>query len=132
MLKIVPSHVAAGPPTVGIFWRVGQALLVDATPLADAETYSHCITHSSGHHELWEAWQSMGSAGRAAIGVPDAVGWTEYDEWPRGRIVHYVPERRFILYADRRLTTRPIVGSLSGAFGLAGEAVLVQLDSHYR
>jgi len=44
----------------------------------------------------------------AAVGYPDHILSTEYDHWPRGRIVYETPTRRFVLYADQRLYRRTI------------------------
>ena len=50
---------------------------------------------------------------------------TEYDEWPRGRIVHEVLSNRFVLYADRRIQQPETIVALTKAFHLQGHSVAV-------
>jgi hypothetical protein len=54
--------------------------------------------------------RAHGLARLTATGYPDLILSSEYDQWPRGRIVYKTPARRFVLYADRRR-----VRSASGA-----------------
>ena len=68
----------------------------------------------------------------ADIGYPDRIASTEYDQWPRGRIVYETPPRRFVLYADQRLQKPDIIDTLKTAFGLNEVEVVVRSDAHYR
>lgn len=57
-------------PCVGIVWGVPDGhgplrLAFDRTRLAVAETYGDHLTHSRGHHEVWEGWRRLGPAGLA-------------------------------------------------------------------
>jgi hypothetical protein len=132
-LAVAPASAqTATAPAVGIFWRVGDVLVIDRSTLDEAEPYGDCITHAAGHYERWEEWQALGASGLLAKGYPAAIASTEYDEWPRGRIVHEVPSRRFVIYADRRLQSREIAGAVKSAFGLDGAETVVKSDSHYR
>ena len=119
-------------PTVGIFWRVGDVLVVDRSTLDEAEPYGDCITHAAGHFERWEEWQASGSARLVSKGYPAAIASTEYDEWPRGRVIYETLTRRFVIYADRRLQSREVVDALKQAFGLGAADTVVRSDSHYR
>jgi hypothetical protein len=125
---------AATTPAVGIFWRVNDVLVIDRSTLDEAEPYGDCLTHAAGHYERWQEWQALGMARLAAHGFPEGIAWTEYDEWPRGRIVYLTPAQRFILYADRRLQKAAIINAVKTAFGLknAEVEVSVRSDSHYR
>jgi hypothetical protein len=134
-MKIVLAPKAAVVPTqpaVGIFWGVDGVLVIDRSTLDEAEPYGDCITHAAGHYQRWQEWQALGATRLAAEGYPDRIAWTEYDQWPRGRIVYETPTRRFVLYADRRLQKPDIVGALKTAFGLNDAEVIVRSDSHYR
>ena len=126
------SAVTPTQPAVGIFWRVSGVLVIDRSTLDKAELYGECITHAAGHYERWQEWQALGGAGRTAAGYPDRIASTEYDQWPRGRIVYEVSARRFVLYADRRLQQPDIIDALKAAFGLNGVDVIMMSDSHYR
>ena len=93
MSIVVTPRSALTPtaPAVGISWCVGDALLIVRWTLDKAETYGDCITHASGHYEHWQEWQALDGARLVAKGFPVVIASTEYDEWPRGRIVYEVP-----------------------------------------
>ena len=136
-MKIVVAPTAALAPTpraVGIFWRVDGVLVVDRSTLDEAEPYGDCLTHAAGHYERWQEWQALGVARLAALGFPGRIVSTEYDQWPRGRIVYQTATQCFVLYADRRLQRPIIIEALKNAFGLndAKVKVIVRSDSHYR
>ena len=57
-------------PYVGIFFLVGDRVMIDATPLSEAGVYAGHLIHEGGHPEFWE---SLGIDG-------------EYDAFPRGRV----------------------------------------------
>ena len=83
-------------------------------------------------NERWEEWQAMGSARLVAKGYPADIASTEYDEWPRGRVVYETLSRRFVIYADRRLQSREIVDGVKQAFGSRDAETVVKSDLHYR
>jgi hypothetical protein len=115
-LELAPkTAVAPTPPAVGIFWRVNGVLVIDRSTLDEAEPYGDCLTHAAGHYERWQEWQAFGTAQLAAVGYPNSIAWTEYDQWPRGRIVFEIPTRRFVLHADRRLQKPDVVDALKMA-----------------
>jgi hypothetical protein len=120
------------PPAVGIFWRVAGVLLVDRSALDEAETYGDCITHAAGHCERWQEWQALGATQLVSMGYPMRIVSTEYDEWPRGRIVYETLAQRFVVYADRRLQAPDTVDAIKAAFGLGDAEVIVKSDLHYR
>jgi len=119
-------------PSVGIFWQIGNVLIIDRSSLTEAEPYGDCLTHSDGHYERWQWWQSLGSSRLRSLGYPEQIVSSEYDEWPRGRIVHEVPSNRFVLYADRRIQQPETIAALTKAFHLQGHSVVVMSDAHYR
>ncbi len=132
-IAIAPS--AALAPTkasVGIFWGVNGVLVIDRSTLYEAEPYGDCITHAAGHYDRWQEWQALGKAQSEALGYPDCIASTEYDQWPRGRVVYETLTKRFVLYADRRLLKPDIIDALKSAFGLNDAEVIVKSDLHYR
>ena len=132
-LPLAPAGLEpARGPCVGLFWRVGACLLVDRTPLESAEPYGDRLTHFTGHYEFWEALRAKGLRGLRAASYPPEMATTEYDEWPRGRVVYEAPEARFAVYADRRLKAPAIIGAVVLAFGLDASRYEVRSDSHYR
>ena len=132
-LTLAPTIIQPSTePAVGIFWRVDAHLLVERTPVALAEPYGDCLTHPGGHYERWEVWQALGLRGLRASGYPERIAYSEYDHWPRGRVVYEVLAKRFMLYTDRRLQRPEIILQLRQAFGLTTAAVVVRGDPHYR
>lgn len=133
IIRVVPT-VPVGPiqASLGIFWRVAGVLVIDRSSLDEGEPYGDCLTHAAGHYERWENWQALGAEGLRAIGFPDRIASTEYDEWPRGRIVYETQAKRFVLYADLRLQEPGIIDALKRAFGLLQADAVVMSDSHYR
>jgi hypothetical protein len=78
-------------PHVGIFWRIqtsGMAavLLVDSVPIEQAEAYGDFLDHG-GHYEFWTAMARVSAQELRKRNLPDVAKWSEYEEWPRGRVV---------------------------------------------
>lgn len=101
--------LAPTPPAVGIFWRVNGVLVIDRSTLDEAEPYGDCLGHAAGHYERWQEWLALGTARLTANGYPNLILSSEYDQWPRGRIIYETPTQRFVLYADRRLQQPDII-----------------------
>ncbi len=132
-IDIAPiAALSTTTPSVGIFWQIGNVLIIDRSSLTEAEPYGDCLTHSAGHYERWQWRQSLGSSRLRSLGYPEQIVSSEYDEWPRGRIVHEVPSNRFVLYADRRIQEPETIAALTKAFHLQGHSVVVMSDAHYR
>jgi hypothetical protein len=133
-LNLITAPAAPTPlaPSVGIFWKVGGVLVIDYSTLDEAEAYGDCLTHAAGHYERWEEWQGLGVNRLRSLGYPDGIITSEYDDWPRGRIVYEVPANRFVLYADRRLQKQDIIAALTEAFRLDAQTVVIRSDAHYR
>ena len=122
-------------PSIGIFWGIvgaGQqpALLVDLVPLAGGETYGEFLTHG-GHYEYWTKLARMGASGLRRLGLPGAPLWSEYEEWPRGRVVYHIPTRRFVIYADLKLRTQPWMDRILARFALTEAEHELRGDPHY-
>jgi len=122
---------------VGIFWgipdaRGGWRLLLDKTPIPQAEPYGDCLTHALGHCEFWESLARLGESGLARRGLPAEPAWHEYEDFPRGRVVYVPGNRRFVVYADRRLQAARFIISVAAEFGIPADACVVRSDSHYR
>jgi hypothetical protein len=122
-------------PSVGIFWGLAEAgrpplLLVDLRPLDEAEPYGDFLTHG-GHHEYWMALARLGAGELRRRGSPTAPTWSEYEEWPRGRVVYHVPARRFTVWADRQLWQAPWPALIARRFGLPAGDYDLRGDPHY-
>lgn len=132
-IAIAPVSVADfETPAVGIFWLVDGILVIDRSPLDPAERYGDCLTHPAGHYDCWEEWRRLGATRLAKLGYPVQIAMTEYDEWPRGRIVYEITSQQFVFYADRRLHDPKVTQTLKSAFGLTTSKITVRSDAHYR
>jgi hypothetical protein len=116
------SHTGQPEPRVGIFWLIGQRLIIDTTPVSKAEAYSTASTHPTSHIDYWTRLQRTGA-------VPPEV---EYEELPRGRVVFDGREQRFTLYADVCiLRKKSVVKKLLRLLHLPDDTAL-STDRHYR
>jgi len=122
---------------IGIFWLVrddyGQiAMPMRTCSLDKAEDYGNCLTFGEGHYETWEAWkEDRLRFDPSSSGLRRAVLQSEYEEWPRGRVVHQrTSPARFIVYADRQLF--PHRAWIMNAFGLPPERTWMRTDAHYQ
>jgi hypothetical protein len=123
------------PPSIGIFWVLSvpgrsPQVLADLVALDQGEPYGEFLTHG-GHYEHWESLARSGAAQLRRRGLPTAPAWSEYEEWPRGRVVFHVPTRQFVVYADRKLWPRPVLGPIVARFGLRGCGFDLRGDPHY-
>jgi hypothetical protein len=117
---------------VGPYWLVrddsGRVLLMaHRCTLAEAEEYGEFLTCPHGHYDLWEGW-------RAACPMENVVGVladSEYEEWPRGRVVFNAVHGQFIVYADQQISEDDLPRVLEH-FGVPEGCVVFMRDSHYR
>ena len=122
---------------MGIFWglRDGKGprrIVIDSTPLVEAEPYGDFLTHPRGHYEVWEDWRRLGPAGLARHGLPTIIAWHEYEYFPRGRVVYDTHSSRFTIYADPKLQAPGLRCRLLAAFNLDLVLCDVRSDPHYR
>jgi hypothetical protein len=109
-------------PKVGIFWLMGKRLILDASPLSEAELYGDCLTQRNSHIDYWTAQQRLGT-------VPRDI---EYEEPPRGRVVFDTKADRFMVYADRCILAKePVVSRILKEMNLPRGQTDVQTDGHY-
>lgn len=113
-------------PRVGIFWLLGDRLILDASPLCEAEPYGDCLTHYRSHIDFWAEQQRFGA-------VPPDI---EYEEPPRGRVVFNTRTQRLTLYADRCILKRKsVVVQIMKAMHLSTkqtDATTDESDAHYK
>ena len=83
-------------PSVGIMWLVGGKLIFDATPLSEAEMYGDHLTHPRSHIAVWAQLQKLGAAPLES----------EYEEYPRGRVMYHPALEEFTILADRCILSR--------------------------
>ena len=122
---------------VGLFWAIktggtpSTVILDHRCPLNVAEPYGDMLTCPHGHYEIWRSWQ------RNPLQIPAAVRpmilGSEYEEWPRGRIVFDTIGRNFICYGAAKIL-RPVylVHQIYLKFGLPSDRTIRKHDLHYR
>jgi hypothetical protein len=121
---------------VGPFWIVehdGQAAIIAlAVPLNQAETYGDMLMVDTGHLEHWSRLARCGARALREAGLPTAPIWSEYEEWPRGRVLYDRLARRFVIRADRQLHQPRLIRLIADHFGLAMADATILSDDHYR
>ncbi len=109
-------------PSVGIMWLVRGKLLFDSVPLSEAEAYDKHLNHPRSHIKVWEQLQRLGQAPRES----------EYEEYPRGRVVFDTPLTEFTLYADKCILDRKdLIAQIRDTFHLP-KSTKTGTDAHYR
>lgn len=120
---------------VGIFWAIQRSfgvvqLVILTCSLKDAELYGDMLTSPHGHYDVWNEWQSKGHPDASLRAV---IAASEYEEWPRGRIVFDTKSERFTLYADMQILKRPpLLSDIRELFKLPKRRTEAKPDSHYR
>src|ERR1035441_4486160 len=110
-------------PQVGIFWLLGDRLIIDTTPMSGGEQYGDCLNHPKSHIDYWTERQRLGDLPRD----------TEYEEHPRGRVVYNTKTDRYSFCADRCiLRKKSVVKRIVKAMHLPIEMTDVLTDGDYR
>jgi len=124
------------PGMVGPFWVVeagGQAAIIAiAVQLERADAYGGMLSVDTGHLEHWSGLACRGAHALRQAGIPTAPVWSEYEEWPRGRVLYDCAARRFVIRADRRLHRPEFVRLIADRFGIALAQTAILPDDHYR
>ena len=118
----LPSMAVIGP-NVGIFWLLPSwKLVVDTTPVSQAEAYGRFRIHGPSHIEVWDRWRQQRT-------VPPE---TEYDDLPRGRTAFDIVAENFTILADQCiLRDTGLVAEIKRLLHLPDDTSS-GLDLHYR
>ena len=90
------------------------------------------LTIEIGHYDDWAALARRGGRDLRSAGVPSAPLWSEYDEWPRGRVLFDRTSGRFVIRADRQLHRPDRVARIARYFGFEAASATLLRDDHYR
>ena len=86
---------------VGPFWVVEEqgksVLLPFPVPLEAATPYGDMLTTDTGHLEHWSGLARRKAVELRRDGIPTAPVWSEYDEWPRGRVLYDRAAQRYLI-----------------------------------
>lgn len=121
---------------VGFFWIVPDrlwqdAILGEAIDLSQAEAYGEALTHPGGHYDFWQQMKARGPAWLRARNISGRLLATEYEDWPRGRLVFFPAENAFTLSADRRIVTPSRLNKVRSMFEVPELNLNMRGDSHY-
>ena len=129
-------HSPATPSRIGLFWMVedhGRAVLIACSvPLAEAVAYGEMLTIEIGHADHWAALARRSGSDLRAAGIPPAPLWSEYDEWPRGRVLFDRTSGGFVIRADRQLHRPDRVARIARHFCIESPSATILPDEHYR
>ena len=122
MMGCGQPHTAQPEPRVGIFWLIGQRVIIDTTALSEAGDYGDFKIYEGDHVTLWAEMEKHGEVPRGSA----------YEEHPRGRTNFNTRTKRFTLFADACiLRKKDVVAKLMRLMHLPGDTAL-STDSHYR
>ena len=122
MKRCGQSHTGQSEPRVGIFWLIGQRLVIDTMPLSKASKYGDCKIYEGDHITLWSEMEKRGEVPRE----------TDYEEHPRGRVNYNTKTQRFTLFLDRCiLRKKSAVKKLMSHMHLPDDTAL-STDEHYQ
>ena len=110
-------------PRVGIFFVYENCLLVEGTPVNEAQPYGDFMGHAGGHPDFWRNLQRNKN-------VPREV---EYDEVPRGRVGYQKKDAKFYLFLDPCIMANlEIVDQIMCELNLpSADTTAPTLDAHY-
>lgn len=119
----LPMRSDQHEPRVGIFFVFKNRLLIQCTPVNEAQPYSDFVGHAKGHPTFWRELQ------RENI-VPREV---EYDEVPRGRVGYQTKQDKFYLFLDPCImANQEMVDQIKRELSLpSADTVPPALDAHY-
>jgi len=118
---MLSKQMTQGQSMVGIFWLLGDRLILDTSPLSEAEPYGDCLGHRTSHIDYWTAQQRFGTVSREI----------EYEDPPRGRVVFNKRTQRFDLYADRCILDRKaVIKRIMEAMHLPASQTNIGTDGH--
>ena len=122
-MLVKQSRAAQAEPQIGLFWLVNGKLVIDGTPLSEAEEYRDHVTHPRSHLEVWTLFQRNHT-------VPNDL---EYEESPRGRVTYNAKTQRFTLLADKCIfQDKNVVRKIISEMNLPSKDTDTGTDTHYR
>ena len=120
---------------VGPFWVVEEcgrpAIIALTIPIKQADPYGDMLTVDIGHLQHWARLARRGAATLRTAGHPTAPVWSEYEEWPRGRVLYDCASWRFVIRADRQLHQLAFLRLIVSCFCINLALTNVVSDDHY-
>jgi hypothetical protein len=108
---------------VGIFFLIGDSLMIEGTPLDEAEPYGAFLGFAGGHSEMFDH----------LVELKKVPANEEYQNVPRGRVVYAVAKGEYIVYLDPCIRRRPeTVSQIVERLHLPPDRYKLASDAHYR
>jgi hypothetical protein len=109
--------------SVGIFWLVGDRLILGAKPVWRAERQGDTLTFPESHISYWTDLQQSGT-------VPFDV---EFDEHPRGGVVFDLKTRQFKIFSDCCILERKaVLNQVKKEMNLRSRRIIVLPDDKFQ
>ena len=110
---------------IGIFWFIDDKIIGQKCSINEGEaSVLGFIDSPFNHYESWELDPSFLDA------FPHLFG-SEYQTFPRGRVVYSKPENRFYIYLDKVLKNECSKKSIRSYFELGSQKIKWLSDLHY-
>lgn len=109
---------------VGIYFFVGNEVLMEAVPLDQGEKTEISIDHKGSHFDYWEKLIPKTAAEKKFKA-------RSYDAFSRGRVLFHLKRKKFIIYRDKCIKEDRI-SIIKEKFGLEGTACDLEYDVHYK
>ncbi len=117
-----PRRSSGSEPHLGIFWLVDGELVIQHSALAESEAYGDHRNYSGSHIEIWKQLQRQQC-------VPAE---SEYEEFPRGRVIFHPASDAFTILADHCILARKdLIERIKKVLRLP-QNVNLSDDLHYR
>lgn len=111
-------------PQVGIIYYIKGALLIEGTPISEAESVGDYVNEPLTHDKYWSILVKK---------VYPELRHLEYFYYPRGRVVYNKKSKEFYIYLDKLLINRVnLVKRIKEELNLVGQKVKINADPHYK
>lgn len=111
--------------SIGIFWVYKDTVIGRTCSIElGSQSVPGLIDSDFSHYELWENGSSLLKK------YPELIG-TEYQVYPRGRVIYSLKDKKYLVYLDRTLMTDSIKKLIREFFSLEGKRVKWLQDPHY-
>ncbi|REL26258.1 hypothetical protein DXX93_06440 [Thalassotalea euphylliae] len=111
---------------VGIFWYVQRKLIYKCT-LASSQVADELGLIDAPFTHL-EEWEEQKLYRKFSLSLEE----TEYQQYPRGRVVFDTKDNRAKVFIDKSIFSRGVCDDICGAFQLDATQVKWFSDPHYR
>jgi hypothetical protein len=109
-------------PHVGIVWSIRDRLIFDSVPMHEAEANGEHWDHPRSHIDVWAHLQRHGKVPRES----------EYEEFPRGRVIYSSASATFTLLLDKCILDRKdLIDKIKAELHLP-KKIKLSTDPHYR